>query len=73
MPQEKNIFRPVYRQLEATEQQLLDDIKTKAQELYDLLPTMPAGGFPNRELSLGVTKLEEAVMWMVKGLTGPKE
>ena len=68
MPQKKNIFRPAYRQLEATEQQLLDDIKTKAKELLDLYPQLDGKG-AGREISIAMTKLEESVMWAVKGIT----
>lgn len=58
-------FRPRYRQLSDEEKQLHDDIKSKATELEELFEKVP----PSRMASLGMTKLEEAVMWTVKGLT----
>lgn len=70
----QNIFRPEYRELSEEEKKRVDDIKTKAQ---DLLETMdfpreqqhPAG----RHIALAKTALEEAVMWAVKGITGPTQ
>jgi hypothetical protein len=58
-------FRPRYRKLEADEVALHDAIKTKAAELEELYGQIK----PSRETSLGLTKLEESVMWAVKGLT----
>ena len=40
-------------------------IKDIGQEFLDLLDTLPL----NRELALAKTKIEEAVMWAVKGVT----
>lgn len=40
-------------------------IKDIGQEFLDLLDTLPL----NRELALAKTKVEEAVMWAVKGVT----
>lgn len=58
-------FRPVYRPLTEDEKALHDAIKMKAAELEALFERVR----PCRETSLGFTKLEEAVMWAVKGLT----
>lgn len=58
-------FRPVYRNLTPEEKQLHDDIKAKAVELEQLFEKIPQG----RYLSLGLTHLEESVMWAVKQLT----
>ena len=60
-------FRPTYRALTDAEKALHDDIKSKAVELEGLFDKVK----PCRELALGLTHLEEAVMWAVKGLTGP--
>lgn len=61
-------FRPVYRELTPIEKQRIDRIKTKAMDLAtEFYP------FDSREKSLAVTSLEEAVMWAVKAITGPKE
>jgi len=58
-------FRPEYRKLTDTEKQTVARIKDKAAELaVEFFPT------DGREKSLAMTKLEEAVMWAVKGVTG---
>lgn len=58
-------FRPRYRALTEEEKALHDDIKTKAAELEALFEKVK----PGRYRSLGMTALEEAVMWTVKELT----
>lgn len=58
-------FRPRYRALTADEVILHDLIKAKADELADLFEQVK----PGRYRSLGMTSLEEAVMWTVKELT----
>jgi hypothetical protein len=58
-------FRPMYRALTPEEKQLHDDIKAKAVELEKLFEMVKFG----RYRSLGLTALEEAVMWTVKELT----
>ena len=60
-------FRPTYRALSDTEKALHNSIKAKATELETLFEMLT----PSRELSLGMTNLEQAVMWAVKSLTGP--
>lgn len=58
-------FRPRYRALTPEEKALHDAIKTKAAELESLFDQVK----PGRYRSLGITALEEAVMWTVKELT----
>lgn len=58
-------FRPRYRALSDDEKALHDAIKTKASELEALFEQTK----PSREKSVAFTKLEESVMWCVKGLT----
>jgi len=58
-------FRPRYRALTDDEKALHDAIKAKAVELETLFETVK----PGRYRSLGLTALEEAVMWTVKELT----
>lgn len=58
-------FRPRYRALTADEKTLHDDIKSKASELESFFEQVK----PGRYRSLGLTALEEAVMWVVKELT----
>jgi hypothetical protein len=58
-------FRPKYRALTDAEKALHDQIKGKAGELEALFEQVK----PGRYRALGMTALEEAVMWTVKELT----
>lgn len=58
-------FRPRYRQLTEAEKGLHDDIKNKAEELAALIEQIK----PGRYRALGLTALEESIMWSVKELT----
>lgn len=58
-------FRPRYRALSDGEKALHDEIKAKADELCILFEQVKEG----RYRSLGITSLEQAVMWVVKELT----
>ena len=58
-------FRPRYRALTNEEKALHDAIKDKAGELDALFGQVN----PGRYRSLGITALEESVMWVVKELT----
>lgn len=58
-------FRPKYRALTDAEKALHDEIKSKATELETLFERVK----PGRYRSLGLTSLEESVMWTVKELT----
>ncbi len=58
-------FRPTYRVLADEEKALHDAIKGKAAELEALFTKVK----PGRYASLGMTALEQAVMWTVKELT----
>lgn len=59
-------FRPAYRQLSDDEKRTVDAIKSSAE----LLERHIKSAGPSRHQSLAMTKLEEAVMWAVKGVTG---
>lgn len=63
----EEVFRPKYRELNREEQARCDRIKQKAvelaQEFYPL---------DTREKSLALTRLEECVMWAIKGVTGER-
>jgi len=59
----RNPFRPEYRELKKNEVDQIDATKNAA---FELLKTFPVG---TRESAIATTKLEEAVMWAVKGLT----
>ena len=58
-------FRPTYRALTDEEKALHDEIKGKAAELEALFGKVKSG----RYAALGMTALEQAVMWTVKELT----
>lgn len=58
-------FRPRYRALTDEEKALHDAIKGKAVELEALFEKVKQG----RYRSLGLTALEESVMWTIKELT----
>jgi hypothetical protein len=72
-------FRPQYRALADEEKALHDAIKEKAVEMEALFESVrdirkygPMGLVPatvGRYVSLGMTELELAVMWAIKGLT----
>ena len=68
-----DVMRRHSRELTASEQAALDDIKYQANVFYYQLQQLgpknsqhPGG---SRELSLALTKVEEAVMWAVKHVT----
>jgi hypothetical protein len=58
-------FRPRYRALTDDEKALHDEIKAKAADLEAAFEKVKGG----RYKALGMTALEEAVMWAVKELT----
>lgn len=64
-------FRKVYRPLTAAEAKRVEDIKAKAEELYDLMTEMRPDELPwdDRCMAIGRQKVEEAVMWGTKALT----
>jgi hypothetical protein len=59
-----NPFRTTYRQLTDAEKARVEALKTQAEQLLALIDK------PSREGALARTKLEECVMWAVKGITG---
>lgn len=74
-----NVFRKQYRKLTDQEIATLDKLKDKAQEVYDIISeatrtqeqkTSEMPSVNAREMALAKTKLEESVMWAVKGITG---
>lgn len=50
------------------QKEAVDRVKTAGNDLHAFLESLPQG----REISLAKTKLEEAVMWAVKGITTPE-
>jgi hypothetical protein len=62
----RDTFRREYKALSAEEKAVVDSIKAKA----DILEKEIEKTAPNRMQALAFTKLEEAVMWAVKAITG---
>lgn len=60
-----NVMRHKYRVLTEDEKAKMQALKDKGLELHELIRSL--GG--SRELSLALTKTEEAVMWATKHLT----
>lgn len=59
-------FRKTPRALTVGDLAAVDRIKDTASTLHALFDSES----PNRELAIAKTRLEEAVMWAVKGVTG---
>lgn len=69
-----SIFRPVYRHLDDFEKKKIEDIKACAEALLNAMCRHREGDAArvnvlDRNHSIAVTKLEEAVMWAVKSVT----
>ena len=62
-----NSVRHQYRVLTEIEKQQMVDIKDRGLEFIEYINSLSTTG--TREYSLAKTKIEEAVMWAVKGLT----
>jgi hypothetical protein len=60
-----NTMRHQYRVLTDVEKAQMQAVKDKGLELHELIRSLGA----SRDLSLALTKTEEAVMWAVKHLT----
>lgn len=63
-----DLFRKEYRELSDTEKSMMERIKVEAEALvtsFDFASTEASG----REFALARTKLEECIMWAIKGLT----
>lgn len=63
------LFRQTQRALSSEEAQLVNDIKTKAEELEALFQKAAEMTQASRYTSLAITSLEQAVMWVVKHIT----
>ena len=57
-----------FRELNAYDKHLIDQIQADAFSLEHYIKDIPYGS-SEREKALALTKLEECVMWAVKGLT----
>jgi hypothetical protein len=61
-----DIFRQEYRELTVEEKILVSDTKESAANLLDCLEEVK----DDHCRAIAITKLEECVMWAVKGITG---
>lgn len=61
-----NVMRHQYRVLSAEEKEQMKQIKDLGLKFHEELDSIGV----SRELSLAKTKIEEAVMWAVKHITG---
>lgn len=66
-----NTFRQQYRQLNEAEKAAVDDIKRLGAEFEAALDDCQAflRSTAAREIAIARTKMEEAVMWAVKGVS----
>jgi len=60
--------RREHRELHPTEKAAVAAVKDLGQKLADMCDTLGS----SRELSIARTRAEEAVMWAVKHITGPR-
>jgi hypothetical protein len=65
---ENDIFNRNEKQLSDITVVVIDGVKIKAEELYQLFE----GIEPCRESSIAKTKLEESIMWAVKAICSKK-
>lgn len=66
MSEPNNVMRHCYRALTDGEMAQVRRIKDLGRDLYEFIQTLPT----SREVSLAKTRVEEAVMWAVKAITG---
>ncbi len=64
----KDVMRRVPQNLTSEQKEQMDTVKAMGEEFYGYVDRL---GW-NRELSVAKTKIEEAVMWATKGITGEK-
>lgn len=67
---QNNVMRHEYRVLTKDEKTDMQAIKDLGLDFYRGIETIESRSGTSRELSLAKTKIEEAVMWAVKHLTG---
>lgn len=60
-----DVFRTKYVQLDEAKQAEIYNLKDLANILHEMIESRPC-----RESSIAKTKLEECIMWAVKGITG---
>lgn len=65
-----NVMRHEYKVLSESEKTQMKWIKDHGLEFHAFMEAMEASDGRSRELSIAKTKIEEAVMWAVKHVTG---
>lgn len=63
-----NVMRHEYRELSEQENLTVRQLKDKGRDLVEFLDTKVKGD--GRGIAIARTKLEEAIMWAVKAVTG---
>lgn len=58
--------RAKYTDVTDEQKNRIDDVRNMFSDVYDFIETNCK---PSRETSLAITKLEEAQMWAIKGIT----
>lgn len=61
----EDVTRSTYRELTAKDKEQMETVKSIGNTFINILNDFGKG----RELSLAITKMEEAVMWAVKHIT----
>lgn len=67
-PIKLDIFRKEYKPLSIEQKQWLDDIKDRAEYLYNCINKGNIASDP-RMLAIANTNLEQAIMWAIKAIT----
>ena len=65
-----NVMRHQYRVLSDIEKSMMQAVKDEGLAFWNTIDNIGKSTTPSRELSLAKTKVEEAVMWAVKHITG---
>lgn len=65
-----NVMRSQYRNLDDLEIQRMNRFKEIGENFYSEILRLENENGASRELALARTKIEEAVMWAVKHITG---
>ena len=65
-----DIFRLEYKKLSDDQIAYMNIFKNRAQQLFDEFTAAAFLNPDSRMMAIAKTKLEESVMWAVKGITG---
>lgn len=59
----------IYTAVNKEQENRIEQVRKSFSDLFD---TIDSNCKPSRETSLGITKLEEALMWFIKGISREK-